>query len=93
MQRYDKIVCCHKSLGNVCFNKGNLSETLQHWMDAVRINEEKLKDKSDAASLCVEIGDLYFDCNVSNYTQTVSTASFLFGSLMFLLWSWFLCIH
>mmetsp|Transcript_24874 Transcript_24874/g.34829 ORF Transcript_24874/g.34829 Transcript_24874/m.34829 type:complete len:372 (-) Transcript_24874:16-1131(-) len=61
IQNYEKVVATHCSLGNVCFNKGNYSETLKHWLSALSIYEEKLNKKTEAGELCMEIGDLYYD--------------------------------
>lgn len=64
IKNWEKAVCCLCSLGNVAFNKGNLSETLKHWLDALTLYEQKLNKKTDAGELCLEIGDLYFDLKV-----------------------------
>ena len=64
LQIFDKVVACHCSLGNVCFNKGNYSETLKHFLGALSIYEEKLNKKTEAGELCMEIGDLYYDLKV-----------------------------
>lgn len=56
----DQIVCCYESLGNVCFSKGNLSETKKHWINALEIYEQ-LHQKINAGKVCLDVGDLHYD--------------------------------
>lgn len=63
---WDKVVCTQCSLGNVAFNKGNVNETLKHWNNALTTYEENLNQNMNAANLCIDIGDLYYDLKVKN---------------------------
>jgi len=76
---YEKVVCCHCSLGNVCFNKGNLTETLKHWLCALDIYENRLRNKTDAGELCLDVGDLHYEMkNMYGAGQYYSRAYSLF---------------
>jgi len=55
----EKVAACHYSIGNVCFNKGNLDETRKHWEEALELY--KKMNHSEAGSVCIDLGDLMYD--------------------------------
>lgn len=64
LKAFEKVAACHYSIGNVCFNKGNLEETKKHWLEAYEVYKRS-GNLSEAAGVSIDLGDLMYDMNVS----------------------------
>ncbi|PRP82416.1 TPR Domain containing protein [Planoprotostelium fungivorum] len=61
------------------WEKGNLTETLKHWLSALSIYEDRLRQKTEAGELCLDIGDLHYEMkNMYGAGQYYSRAHSLF---------------
>eukprot|EP01116_Phalansterium_solitarium_P006044 TRINITY_DN18355_c0_g1_i1.p1 TRINITY_DN18355_c0_g1~~TRINITY_DN18355_c0_g1_i1.p1 ORF type:complete len:337 (+),score=128.18 TRINITY_DN18355_c0_g1_i1:148-1158(+) len=58
---WEQVLNCHKSIGNVCFNKKLFSDTLKNWEAAASIAEHELHSRVEAGALLLDIGDLHYE--------------------------------
>eukprot|EP01119_Soliformovum_irregulare_P017606 TRINITY_DN5256_c1_g1_i2.p1 TRINITY_DN5256_c1_g1~~TRINITY_DN5256_c1_g1_i2.p1 ORF type:complete len:341 (+),score=84.88 TRINITY_DN5256_c1_g1_i2:29-1051(+) len=60
LKKWDEVIACYTSLGNVCYSKGDLKSTLSHWREGLDLLEQ-LNKKAEAGRLCLDMGDLHHE--------------------------------